>query len=479
MKRFLPGPLISAPVRLPGRVLSLFWILAFPGLRPAPSNAGAPTARPAAPTVETPLGERLPNPLTLDAAKRVALRGYPGLRAAAARLAAAAAAIRQARAAYFPTVRAGAEITRVQDIATGSSSADVDPFEIYSLGLSVSWTIFDGLQRRFTLLSARAAARGSAYLHQEARRLLLQGVTAAYLNALLARENMRISQEDARFNRGLMAEANKRFHAGTAARSDVLNFEIRAARAESRLLSAGEALRIARLALARLLGLGQARLPKTLHLARIPKTALLQEPNLSVDNAAAYALAHRPDLLERRTALDRFKANLERARGALRPTLVMTGAYSESRRGSAEFHDKADAASQVALQLHWDIFTGGYNRAEIRRAAEQLREAQANYAEKRLAVISEVRRQIERVRTARARLELQQKIYKMTAETRDLVRNQYIAGRASLTRLNEAQSDLVRADGNLAAQQIRYRQSLEDLAAITGRDLARYSGEGK
>ncbi len=59
----------------------------------------------------------------------------------------------------------------------------------------------------------------------------------------------------------------------------------------------------------------------------------------------------------------------------------------------------------------------------------------------------------------------------MTGETRGLVRNEYLAGRSSLTRLNEAQTDLVRARGSLALARIRFRQAGEDVASTSKRDL--------
>ncbi|MBT7165579.1 MAG: hypothetical protein HN904_22570, partial [Victivallales bacterium] len=54
---------------------------------------------------------------------------------------------------------------------------------------------------------------------------------------------------------------------------------------------------------------------------------------------------------------------------------------------------------------------------------------------------------------------------------RKLVRNEYVAGRASLTRLNEAQTDLVRAAGDLVKARIRYWQILEDVAAASAKIL--------
>ncbi len=419
----------------------------------------------------------LPSPLTLEAAKEAALRGNPGLVAAAARVRAAAALVLENRAAFYPTVTATAAASRIHDIRTRGTDGDVDPFETYSAGVAVSWLVFDGFNRRFRTLAARYNRQATVFLRDEARRLLLKAVTVAYHNALLAADNMRISRQDADFNRQLTREARKRLEAGAAARSEVLNFEIRAARADFRLLSAGEALNITRIVLAELLGLSGAVLPADLVFAPVGDVeGAVELPPLGQE--VTFAFSHRPDLLEIEQRIQEARAVLAATRSGFWPQVSLDAAYDESRQGSPAFHDKEDAASSAGIVLRWDLFSGGSTRYACRRAAEQVRAALADLDQQRIRVISEVRQQLEHLRVVRSQLQLQKRIYSMTVETRDLVRIEYLAGRASLTRLNEAQADLVRADGNLARARIQLRQSLEDLNAVTGRDLARHDETG-
>ncbi|NOY81865.1 MAG: TolC family protein [Kiritimatiellaeota bacterium] len=415
----------------------------------------------------------LPSPLTLEAAKTAALRGNPGLAAAAARVRAASALVLENSAAFYPTVTATAGASRTQDIRTRGTDGDVDPYETYSAGVAVSWLVFDGFNRRFRTLAAKYNRQATVFLRDEARRLLLKAVTVAYHNALLAADNMRISRQDAEFNRQLTREAQKRLEAGAAARSEVLNFEIRAARADFRLLSAEEALNITRIVLAELLGLSGAVLPADLVFAPVAdvKGAVELPP---LEREVTFAFSHRPDLLEIEQRIQEARAVLTATRSAFWPQVSLEAAYDESRQGSPVFHDEEDAASSAGIVLRWDLFSGGSTRFACRRVAEQVRAALADLDQQRIRVISEVRQQLEHLRVVRSQLQLQKRIYAMTVQTRDLVRIEYLAGRASLTRLNEAQADLVRADGNLARARIQLRQSMEDLNAVTGRDLARY-----
>jgi len=62
----------------------------------------------------------------------------------------------------------------------------------------------------------------------------------------------------------------------------------------------------------------------------------------------------------------------------------------------------------------------------------------------------------------------------LSAKQRDLVDDQYRAGNAELTRLNEAQRDLVEAETNLASSYINVQNAKAQLEAVVGGSTAEY-----
>jgi outer membrane protein TolC len=72
----------------------------------------------------------------------------------------------------------------------------------------------------------------------------------------------------------------------------------------------------------------------------------------------------------------------------------------------------------------------------------------------------------------------QQQTLLLTAKIRDHIEKAYRAGVATLTRLNEAQTDLVRAAGAEAASRINYLLALQQLKAASGRILDDEGGKG-
>ena len=410
----------------------------------------------------------LSGPLTLARAKQIARQGNPGVAASAARVDAALATIRDAAAAYYPRVNISAMISHTEDVpsATGGGSTSRN----YGLNSTLSYLVFDGHARKFRVLAAKASAEGAREAHREAQRFLLQSVAAAYYECLLGRESMLVAKRDADFNRKLSEETQKRLEAGAAARSDVLNFEIRTTAAESRHVLAAFEYRIARIILAQLMGLPRETAPDRLEPVPLaPPNGELHIPALA--DELDYALAHRPDHLQLDERINQLKADLATVRSGYLPTVGVAGGYGWSRDSNPRFNSSRDASSYIGIELSWDVFTGGSTKAQMAQLSAQIRAAQHSVTLSRLAIIGELRRLIEGATVAKTQVELQTKINNMTEEARKLVRNEYVAGRASLTRLNEAQTDLVRAAGDLVKARIRYWQILEDVAAASAKIL--------
>jgi outer membrane protein TolC len=408
--------------------------------------------------------------LDLDEAKRIALADNPSIAAAMARVDVAAAAVRESQAAYFPTVSLSASATHTEDtpLALGGGAA-ADPARAYALAGSTSWLVFDGFASQFRVAAARHSASASREAARDVQRLLLQGVALSYYEALLAREAMTISGRDRDFNRELSAETRKRFDAGVMSRSDVLNFDIRVAQADSSYLAAESDLFRARVALAELLGIPAANLPQGLEpapLANGPSAAL---PDLEVE--LEYALANRPDYRQLLEARQRLEAERQAVRGGYAPRLSVAADYGWYRLDNPRFHDDRDASSSVGLVATWELFSGGATAAREARLRAQASETNQAISALLQAIVAELRQRLNAISVAGQQAILQHRIRDMTLETRDLVRSEYLAGRAGLTRLNEAQTDLVRAEGQLAQATIRHRQVSELLAGASGRNL--------
>jgi len=409
--------------------------------------------------------------LSLEQARETALKDNPGIAAVKTRIDSALATIELAKADFSPTVSASLSAGHTEDTPVDRDLPDVDSVRTYQTGARVKWVIFDGFARRYRLLAAQYGKTASEYAYRDAQRLLLQAVTAAFFESLLAREAMSIARQDADFNAILRDETQIRFKAGASARSDVLNFEIRTTRAESSFAAATSDYRVANILLAQLMGVSSGELPQ----GEEPEPLSAEDPldNLpDFDSELAYAVTHRPDLLALHDQLAQLEMSLKEKQGEYLPTVDIEATGGLSRQSNTQFNEHRDRSSYVGLNLTWDIFTGNSTRAACARIRAGIRELSQQRSARQLSIRTELRRQLVAVLTNRQQLLLQRSVKRMTTEARDLVRSEYMAGRKSMTRLNEAQNDLVQAAGRLALVRIRFRRSLQDVSAASARILA-------
>jgi len=410
----------------------------------------------------------VPKQLALPAAKRIALSGSPNVKALLARIEAAQAVVGQSRSARRPQVNAKAGLLYLRDVSIGNGDGDDTPF--HQVGVSASWLLFDGFASTFRTAAAKAGVEATLADWEDGQRLLAQGVSISFLNCLLANESGRVAERDARFNRELLEEARKRYEAGAGPRVDVLNFSVRVQTAENALLGSQRQVRAARQTLAALLGLPAGQLPETTSLVP-PEEKAVALPE--ADPAIAGACARRPDLRRYQHAMDQLRAAIEATRASYKPTLVAQASYALERTENPRFHTARDANSSIGLALSWNLFDGHLRKHTIAETKALLLATSEARNQLRIDIAADVRRNLDSAETTAKQYANQGKITGMFREIRDIVRQEYAAGLAPLTRLNEVQTDLVRAEGALSQARILHQQALEALATATATNLPR------
>jgi outer membrane protein TolC len=410
---------------------------------------------------------QVPEKLTLLEAKRLALAGNPGMDALLARIQAAEAVVGQARSARKPQLTATAAATWLDQVSL--SNGDDGSMAYYQTGLGVNWLLFDGFATRFRIKAAQAGNAVSLAEWRDGQRLLAEGVATTFLNCLLAQEASRVTERDAEFNRSLLDEAKKRLAAGAGARVDVLNFSVRVRTAENSLLGTRRDLRAAKQVLAALLGLEFGELPQATVLVSLADSAGEALPE--AQDAIEAALAKRPDLSSLDHSIAQLQAVAKSQQGAYMPTLVAQAEYDLARAENARFNASRDADSYVGLALSWNLFDGGRRRYSLAETKALLRAAAAGRNQLRNEIASEVRRALDNLSTTGRQYTNQREITNMSREIRGIVHKEYLSGLSPLTRLNEVQTDLVRAEGALARTRILQAQAAEVLASAVGENL--------
>jgi outer membrane protein TolC len=420
--------------------------------------------------------------LDLRTAAKIALAQNPSLEAAAARVVQARERTAQARARYWPTLDAEGTGARVDlsrnDYNEALAQARVfnpaatveDPQEQYRAGLTANWVLFDGFERKFANLSARYGEQRSEASRSDAQRLLLSAVASSFFQAQLSKEDIAIAKADEAFNTRQLEDAKARRKLGTGSLSDELNFQVRVNSARTSRIQAESEYQTNRIALAALLGLPGAAFPDRLDLAPLTEETAKEMVPPDAEPLVDYARRNRPDLIEADLAMKQSETEVKRAQARYYPTLNLTGSVEGDREEDLQFEED-DFGNSVSLNLRYNLFSGGADRARVREARARQRETELNLENRKLEVIQAVRTSAARVANAQRQVALQRDNAELVRKTRDLVEKEYNAGQASLVRLNEAQRDLTTALGRLALARAALRQALFNLETDTGRIL--------
>ena len=423
--------------------------------------------------------------LSLADAQRIAIKNNPTYISATQAIAAARMRYYQAWGAYMPTIGLSSGVNRSiswTHHGTGNTPSDhpKDRSTNFSAGLSANLLLFDGFAREFELLSSKRGVKYQQNLEANACRTLMKAVATAYNAVLLAIENRRIAIEDRNFQMSSLKDTKYKFDAGVVPLSEVLNFEILVNNAEVSKISADYNYETAIYALAVLMGYPEGTLPATLNYTDDYKkyTPVLPAVEIYLDAA----LQHRPDLKAYREELAMTKYALYKTYSSFSPTI---SAFAElgfnSTHKSHSGYGKGYAASTTnspsfayGLNANWTIFNGLVRYNKMREAQANVAISEYSVAAQWFTVVGEVRAAYANYVQSIRQTNLYKKSRDLSAKQRNLVDDEYRAGNAELTRLNEAQRDLVAAETNLASSYINIQNAKAQLDSVVGVNTAEY-----
>ena len=415
--------------------------------------------------------------LTLEKARQIALEQNPTLAIARANIAAAAAVVQQVEATYYPSVDATGSVTRVRDYPTARPERDFDNTTQYRTGLSIGWLVFDGGARHFRMSTAEIAEETAISECDDARRQLLQQVANAFYLVLQAQNSMEIALQDAEFNRQLESDAKKRQELGTSKLSEVLNFQYQVGSAEVNFIQAQRTWRNACVALGQLLVIQQPAIWECIELVP-PETDFAEKGDIGeLDKLLEYAKAHRPDLINARNAVRSAEAGLALTKTEWWPQISAFYDLYFQRNHQAHFNRHHDRGISFGVQATWNLFSGFTTAANIEAAKARLVAAERTLASVELEVDARVREAYIIVDGARQQLAKQNELLEIATRIRDLVKEEYDGGTATITRLNEVQTDLTNTALARSNAYVQVLLNLEVLSAATAMNLIPPSAE--
>lgn len=432
LRAFHPFPFWKRPS--PSRTgLSLVLSLAF--------LAGAPPAR---------AQEPAPALSSLRQAVQTALRNNPQLQSASDSSAAAAARLDQSKAAWYPRVDFSEGFTRgnnpvyvfgtllaqrrftAQDFDLARLNTPT-PLSNFQTQLGGEMLLFDSGKRHHGIQGAKKAKSAAEFEREQARQDLILRVVRAYYGAIVAREEQAASSQALRAAEASQQTAEHLQKAGLIVESDSLSAKVFTARMKDREIRANNAVELARLELARELGVAPATIPDI--------TAELREPTAISEKAAEEweksALEERPALQAAKLAGEAAANAKKSAKAEFGPRL---GVFAGYERDAVSFAGSGGTNWTAGARLEFNIFSGGEQKARLAEAQANENQAKHDFEWLKSGVLLEVRQAYLNVLAAEQRAAAARDSAEQAQESLRILQNRYQAGLTTITELLRAQS---------------------------------------
>lgn len=406
----------------------------------------------------------------LEALVTEALEGNRDLRAAAARVDAAAALARVAGAAQYPSVNAGFNASRRKQNFIGlpipGAEDRVLSTEVttYGVAIDTSWEA-DLWGRVRSGVAATLADAEAARFEQGAARLSLAAQTAKAWFALIeAQQQLRLAEDTVRSYRTTADQVRERYERGLRPPLDV--------RLTLSNLHSAEALRAQRQEqynrVLRQLELLLGRYPAG---AYEPPETLPALPRAVPAGLPAELLSRRPDLRAAERRIAAADARLVADRRALYPGFALTGGGGITTNALRRLLDGDFSVWSLVGSVTQPIFQGGRLRARVDVSDAQAREALELYAGRMLAAFGEVETALDAQAHLRQRADRLAEATGQAAAARGLAEQRYSSGLDTILGVLEAQRRQLEAESQLLTVRRLQLDTRVDLHLALGGDF--------
>jgi len=412
-------------------------VVAAPAKRPVPisaASAGAPD---------------VPARLDLQNAVAYALENNFSIRQARERIREQEGLIVEIKSRALPNASLNSFYGKTADELGSDRGPGITSSQNWQIALEVRQTLYSGGGVK-NALDAQKLARESSLLELQAViNAALFEVRTRFYSVLLAREQIKVQEENVRLLREQLQTAKNRFEAGASSNFEVLRAEVAAANAQPGLIRARNGYRTSIDELRQSLGYANPRAESARKVPEFLGTLDFTPVSYDLQQALTDARANRPELLRLEKLELAREAFVKVARSDYQPDLALVGGYEFRKSGLSErFRDSLDGWT-VGLQSNWAIFDGRATAGRVAQARSQLNQARLLTSESTLAVEVQVRRALSSLQEAAELTEAAQKVVAQAEEALRLADARYAAGTATQLDVLESRVDLTESRNNL------------------------------
>jgi len=357
------------------------------------------------------------------------------LAAAEAQFRQALALVDVARAAYFPTVTAGASATRSlrSSNALGSttrsgtattSSSSGHTFNDYLAPLTASWAIDVWGRVRRQVESSAASAQASAATVESVRLLTQAQVAQNYFQLRMLDAQKKLLDETITAYQTNLKLTQNRYASGIASRADVLLAETQLKSTQAQSIDIGVQRAQLEHSIAVLLG----KPASVFSLPAMPLTAL--PPAIPV-GVPSELLERRPDIAVAERNMAAANAQIGVAKAAFFPTVTLNGSVGYESTDTSNWFTWPSRFWSLGAGISEVVYEGGLRRAQTAAARAAYDATVASYRQTVLTAFQQVEDNLAALRILEGEADVQRGAVMAAEQNVTVLTNQYKAGTAN------------------------------------------------
>lgn len=423
---------------------------------------------------------QLTQPITLRQAVEQALSNNLTLQDTQLRLDRSRAQLREAQAAWHPTVNLQSVLQRVD-----SSSAErtnrirarnanplnnllgtADTVNRTLTGrIGIDWAVFTSGRRMANIRAARQQVRISELEVKRQTDTIILDVSNSYFDLQEADAQVRIAEAAVNSAQQSLRDAQLQFNAGVGTRFDVLQAEVQLANEKQNLTNRLAQQQIARRQLSQRLNV-----PQTVNLVASSRVEVAGTWKIPLEETIIQAYENRPGLAQR---LAERELRRQQRRAELAATLPQIGAFADyDVLKNLDDGIGLTDGNTVGVRLDWRLYDGGASRARARQRSIEAEIAEVGFADIRNQIRFEVERAYSNLLSNFENIDTAKVAVTQAEEALRLARLRFQAGVGTQTDVINSETDLTNARGNLLQAVINYNRSLATLERAVSLPIA-------
>ena len=419
--------------------------------------------------------------LTLEDAVKIALDQNISVRQAQNNMESAQSGVLSAYGAYLPTLSASGNWTRRQTERPASTQfilgipipvpATSSTNNDFSTGVSLGYTIFDGLNREANLNRATSTAVAAEQQATRTRQQIVYLVQSAYLNVLRTEQLVKVSEENLKRDQRQLDRISESARVGSSSIADVYRQQSIVAGDEVNLIGAQNNFDKAKADLLSLIG------------TDVGGDYVVSDPSVSTDitaeelestkgftvkfeNLRQQAIAVRPDYQGAMESYDAAQSGVTSASSRYWPSIRASAGYGLS--GTTLETIKDQKGINWGISVNWTLFDGFQTNQNIQAASAAKRNAELTLLQTERNISVDVKKALLDLEASRKQYQATEKALVSAAQDRKVAEERYNLGAGTLLDLLTANAGFVNAQANRVNATYSYIVSRRNLEYALG-----------